>query len=980
MQKRKPEATIFKLSKLVDYRWNSLKLVADPPMKKILAFLLLLAAQAAGSAALAQVAEYDVIIRGGTIYDGTGRPGVVADIAIMGDSVAAIGDLSAVKAKTTIDAKGLAVAPGFINMLSWATTSLITDGKSQSDIRQGVTLEIFGEGVSQGPLNESMRRDLIASQRDEKYEVPWTTLAEYLKHLETRGVSCNVASFVGATTVRIHEVGYANRKATPEELDRMRAHVRKAMQEGALGVGSSLIYAPAFYAPTEELIELAKVAAEYDGMYISHIRSEGNRLLEGVDELIRIAKESGARSEIYHLKAAGERNWIKHDEVIKRIETARARGLEITADMYNYPAASTGLDATMPPWVQEGGYRAWADRLRDAKTRDKVAAEMRAHSDSWENLLLAAGKPENVLLVSFKNDNLKHLTGKSLGEVAKQRGKSAEETAMDLVIEDGSRVECVYFIMDEKNVRKNVALPWVSFCSDSASLAPEGVFLKSMPHPRAYGSFSRLLGKYVREEKVIPLETAIYKLAGLPAKNLGIKRRGKLENGYFADVVVFDPATVGDKATFDNPHQYAVGMKHVFVNGAQVLKDGEHTGAKPGRVVNGPGYYRNPAHRPEVVVTEEAKKAHAATYVWDGHNDLPWESRQRASLSFEKLDISKPQPEIHTDIERLKKGNVGAQFWSVYVPVSTIRKGESLLITLEQIEFVHAMCKRYPETFELALTVDDVERIQKSGKIASLIGMEGGHSIENSLQNLRRLYDLGARYMTLTHSESLDWAESSSNTKKEDRGLTEFGQEVVREMNKLGMLIDISHVSIQTMKDAIRVSQAPVIFSHSSARSVADHPRNVPDDVLKLTAKDGGIVMVNFFSGFIDPEAAKIITAYGNKQNEIRAQSATDEDYERAWAKWRTQNPIPKGSIHDVVDHIDHIVRIAGVDHVGIGSDFDGVTSLPTQLEDVSTYPRITAELLRRGYTADEIDRIMRRNILRVMRAAEKVKADLAKP
>lgn len=948
-------------------------------MKKILVFLLLMAALAACSSAFGQDAEYDVIIRGGTLYDGTGRPGVVTDIAIRGDSIAAIGDLSAAKAKKVIDAKGLAVAPGFINMLSWATTSLLTDGRSQSDIRQGVTLEVFGEGVSQGPLSPQMQRDMVSSQGDEKYDVPWTTLAGYLDHLTKKGVSCNVASFVGATTVRIHEVGYANRKATPEELERMRGHVRKAMQEGALGVGSSLIYAPAFYAPTEELIELAKVAAEYDGMYISHIRSEGNRLLEGVDELIRIAKESGARSEIYHLKAAGEKNWIKQEAVINRIETARSQGLDITADIYNYPAASTGLDATMPPWVQEGGYVAWADRLRDPKTREKVAKEMRTPSDAWENLLLAAGKPENVLLVSFRNDNLKHLTGKSLAEVAKQRGKSAEETAMDLVVEDGSRVECVYFLMDEKNVRKNVALPWVSFCSDSASLAPEGVFLKSMPHPRAYGSFSRLLGKYVREEKVLPLELAIYKLASLPAKNLGIRRRGKLEPCYFADVVVFDPATVGDKATFEKPHQYAVGMKHVFVNGAQVLQDGEHTGAKPGRVVQGPGYYRNPANRPEVVVTEEAKKVHAATYVWDGHNDLPWESRQRASLNFEKLDISKPQPEIHTDIERLKKGNVGAQFWSVYVPVSTIRKGESLLTTLEQIEFVHALVKRYPETFELALTVDDVERIQKSGKIASLIGMEGGHSIENSLANLRRLYDLGARYMTLTHSETLDWADASTD-KPKSGGLSPFGEEVIREMNKLGMLVDISHVSDETMRAAIRVSKAPVIFSHSSARAIAGHPRNVPDDVLKLTAKDGGVVMVNFFSGFIDPEAAKVITANGNIQTKLRAEHPNEEDYQKALAKWRVENPIPRGSIHDVVDHIDHIVRVAGIDHVGIGSDFDGVTSLPTQLEDVSTYPRITAELLRRGYTADEIDRIMRRNILRVMRDAEKVKADLAKP
>jgi N-acyl-D-aspartate/D-glutamate deacylase len=532
---------------------------------------------------------YDVIIRGGTVYDGTGKPSVEADVAIRGDRIAAIGDLSGAMSKRQIDARGLAVAPGFINMLSWATVSLLADGCSQSDIRQGVTLEVFGEGISMGPLNPRMKKNMIDRQGDISYELPWTTLGEYLEHLEKRGVSCNVASFLGATTVRINVLGYEDRRATPKELDQMRQIVRDAMEEGALGIGSSLIYAPAFYADTNELIEMCKVAAEYDGMYISHMRSEGSRLVEAVEELIKIAREARLPAEIYHLKAAGKENWHKRDRVVELVEAARADGTRITADMYVYTAGSTGLNGAMPPWVQEGGLRRWIERMRDPATRRRVADEMRAPTDKWENLLLAAGSPENVLLVGFKHKELKHLTGKTLAEVAARRGTPPEETAMDLVIEDNSRVDTVYFMMNEEDVKKNIALPWCSFCSDAASVASKGAFLLSQPHPRTYGNFARLLGKYVRDEKVIPMEEAIRKLAALPAENLGLRDRGLLREGFMADVVIFDPAKIQDHATYAQPHQYATGMRHVFVNGTQVLADGEHTGAKPGRVVWGRG-------------------------------------------------------------------------------------------------------------------------------------------------------------------------------------------------------------------------------------------------------------------------------------------------------------------------------------------------------------------------------------------------------
>ncbi|NNL79983.1 MAG: amidohydrolase family protein, partial [Flavobacteriaceae bacterium] len=484
----------------------------------------------------------------------------------------------------------LVVAPGFINMLSWATISLIEDGRSMGDIKQGVTLEVFGEGWSMGPLNEDMKKQQMIAQGDIKFDIEWTKLSEYLKYLERKGGSPNIASFIGATTVRIHEVGMDDRPPTAEELDRMKAHVKQAMEEGALGVGSSLIYAPAFYSSTEELVELCKVASEYDGMYISHMRSEGSNILNSLNELIRIADEAKIRAEVYHLKMSGKANWHKYDQVVAKIDSARQAGLHITTDMYTYIAGATGLDAAMPPWVQEGGYDKWAERLRDPEIRNRVIEEMKTPTDKWENLMLSAETPDKVMLIGFKNDSLKHLTGKTLAEVAKMRNKSPEETAMDLVIEDGSRVGTVYFLMSEENVKKQIALPYMSFGSDAGSLAPEGVFLKSSTHPRAYGNFSRLLGKYVRDENVIPLEEAIYKLTGLPASNLKIDKRGQLKTGNYADVAIFDPGKIQDHATFDDPHQLSTGMIHVFVNGEQVLKDGEHTGALPGRVVYGPGY------------------------------------------------------------------------------------------------------------------------------------------------------------------------------------------------------------------------------------------------------------------------------------------------------------------------------------------------------------------------------------------------------
>ncbi len=547
------------------------------------------AALAISFAALgAAEAPYDTILRRGTIYDGSGGRPFVGDVALRGDRIVGVGDLGAARAAKEVDVTGLAVAPGFINMLSWSTESLLHDGRSQGEIRQGVTLEVMGEGSSMGPLNETMQRDMGEGQKDIKFPVTWTTLGGYLEALETRGVSCNVASFVGASTVRRHVIGNLNRAPNAEELARMQALVRGAMEEGAMGVGSALIYTPGTFATTAELIALCEAAAPYGGRYTSHIRGEGARLLGAIDELIAIARAAKIPAEVHHLKAAGEPAWHLFDPAVKKLEAARAEGLAITANLYPYAASSTGLDAAMPTWVQEGGYQAWAARLRDPDTREKVRLWMK------EDAGTVSRAPDKVLLVGFRNPALKPLTGKTLAAVAQARGKGPEETAMDLVIEDGSRVQVVYFSMSEENVRKAMALPWVAFCSDAASQAPEGVFLESSTHPRAYGSFARILGKYVREERIVSLEEAVRRLTLFPAQNLKLKERGALRTGWFADVVVFDPATIKDNATFEKPHQYATGMKHVFVNGVQVLRDGEHTGAKPGRFVRGPGWKPTP--------------------------------------------------------------------------------------------------------------------------------------------------------------------------------------------------------------------------------------------------------------------------------------------------------------------------------------------------------------------------------------------------
>ena len=552
--------------------------------------LLLCSSMLVSASAVAQAPAYDLIVRGGTIYDGSGKPPVVGDVAIKDDRIVAVGKVEG-QAEHEVAANGMAVAPGFINMLSWATESLIADPKSQSDIRQGVTLEVMGEGWSMGPMNATMKAQETERQGDIKYPIEWTSLGDYFGWLEKRGISTNVASFVGAATVRVHELGEGDVDPNPEQLARMRALVKQAMNEGAMGVGSSIIYAPGSYAETDELVALTSEAAKCGGMYISHMRSEGDRIEEAVDELIEISRRSGAPAEIYHLKMAGRSNWGKLDTIVKKIEDARAAGLRITTDMYTYTAGATGLDAAMPTWVQAGGLEKWIERLKDPAIRARVAEEMKKPGSDWENLYFGAGA-DKMILSGFKNDALKPLTGKTLAEVAAMRGKSPEETAMDLVVEDGSRVGTVYFLMSEDNVRKQIQLPWMSFGSDAASQAPEGVFLKSGAHPRTYGNFARLLGRYVRDEKLIPLEQAVYRLTTLPATNLGIEKRGALKPGYYADVVVFDPATIGDRSTFEKPHQYSVGVRDVFVNGVAVLRNGEHSGATPGRAVRGAGFNR----------------------------------------------------------------------------------------------------------------------------------------------------------------------------------------------------------------------------------------------------------------------------------------------------------------------------------------------------------------------------------------------------
>lgn len=561
-------------------------------MHKLLALTLILAltVMAHGQRRSGSVSQqqFDVIIKGGTIYNGTGRAPVRADVGLKGDRIAAVANLSRATAPTIIDAKGLAVAPGFINMLSHSETSWFVDSRSLSELLQGVTTQIFGEG-SMGPLNDEMKRRRRESQGDLKYDIEWTTLAEYLNHLEKRGTSQNVASFIGAPTIREYLIGLENKAPTPAQLDQMRELVRREMEAGALGITTALIYPPAFFAKTEELIELCKVAAKYKGKYTTHMRSEGAQLIEAVQETIRISREAGLPAEIYHLKASGEANWSKMDQVIKMIEDARRQGVKITADMYTYTAGGTGLDATLPPWVFDGGRDAAYKRLQDPATRQKIAEAVRTPANDWENLYLLSGSPDRIVLASFRSDSLKPLIGKTLADVAKMRGKDPVETIMDLLLEDRSRIGTIYFLMSEDNIRKQIRQPWVSFGSDAASIATEGVFLKSAAHPRAYGNFARLLGKYVRDEKVISLTEAVRRLTSLPATNLGLKDRGLLKPGMFADVVIFDPETIADRATFEKPHQYSVGVRDVFVNGQHVLKNGQHTGAKPGRALWGPG-------------------------------------------------------------------------------------------------------------------------------------------------------------------------------------------------------------------------------------------------------------------------------------------------------------------------------------------------------------------------------------------------------
>ena len=533
--------------------------------------------------------DYDVIIRNGLIYDGSGNTPISSDIGINGSFISLIGDLSNSTAEEEINAEGMAVAPGFINVLSWATQPLIIDGRAMSDIKQGVTLEIMGEGRSMGPLNESMKIREKNRQSNIKYDIEWTTLGEYLDFIVKQGVSVNVASYVGATTIRVHELGYEDRAPTSDELERMKQLVRNAMREGALGVGSSLIYTPANFAETDELIALVDAAAEYNGRYISHLRSEANKLEEAVLELIKISSITGAPAEIYHLKAAGKKNWYKLENVFNLIETAKASGLRISANMYTYAAAATGLDATMPPWSQEGGHDEWVKRLKSKKNRDLLSEEMLNADSDWENFFMQAG-PEGILLTGFKNPDLKKYIGKTLSEVSNLRGTSPQITAMDLVIEDNSRVDAVFFLMSEENVLKQIKKPWISFGSDAGAIANEGVFIEKGAHPRAYGNFARVLGKYSRDEKAISLTEAIRRMTSLPASNAGIYDRGQLKKDYYADIVVFDPEEIADRATFEKPHQYAVGVEHVFVNGIQVLNHGKHTGAMPGMVVRGPGW------------------------------------------------------------------------------------------------------------------------------------------------------------------------------------------------------------------------------------------------------------------------------------------------------------------------------------------------------------------------------------------------------
>ncbi|MBX7126662.1 MAG: D-aminoacylase [Cyclobacteriaceae bacterium] len=520
----------------------------------------------------AQPSDYDWIIRHAVIYDGSGQPPVMGDVGIAGDTIRTLGDLSDAHAANEMDVHGLALAPGFINMLSWADAALVKDGRSMSDLKQGVTLEVFGEGWSPGP---KFRR-----KNDH-----WSTLGEFMDYLERKGVSVNFASFVGATSVRNYVLGQDNRPPNADELARMQQLVRNAMEEGAMGLGSSLIYAPADYASTEELIALCKVVSESGGMYITHMRSESDHIYSALREALQIATEAKVSAEIYHLKVNHERNWPKMDTVLMRIDSARRAGLRISANMYTYNASGTGMTARIPTWVQEGGIPMMVRRLKDPAIRGRVLNDLKL------GIPTKNADPKDVRILGFRKDSLNRLyRGKSLEEVAALHGRSADDTMLDLLIADRSTIPCIFFLMSEDNVRKVVQQPWVSFCSDAASVALPEPGAGDGAHPRMYGSFARLLAHYVRDEKLLTVEEAIRRLATLPATNLGLQRRGALKPGYFADLVVFDPNSIQDHATFDKPHQYATGVHHVWVNGKLVLRDGEHTGAMPGRSVRGPGY------------------------------------------------------------------------------------------------------------------------------------------------------------------------------------------------------------------------------------------------------------------------------------------------------------------------------------------------------------------------------------------------------
>ncbi len=532
-----------------------------------------------GCATLAPpAAPYDTVLRGGTIYDGSRGAGRVGDVGIRGDRIACVGSCRG-RTGREIDATGLAVAPGFINMLSWSGEALMQDGRAQSVVRQGVTLEVMGEGSTGGPINAEMKARALAGQGSIRYPIDWTSFGGWLEALEKRGVSTNVASFVGATTIRIHELGQDDVDPDAAQLARMKALVRQAMDEGAMGVGTSLIYVPANFAETDELVALVSEAARCEGMYISHIRSEGGGLLEAIDELIEISRRSGARAEVYHLKAAGKPHWPKMDQAIARIAAARVEGLPITADMYLYTASGTGLDSTLPIWLREGGHAAMVARLKQPGVRERVLGELRSGDRDWSL----------VQPIGFQNPALRRYAAKRLTQIAAERGSTAEETAIDLVVEDGSRVGTLFHSMSEDNIRKGLVQPWVSFGSDAGATATEPPFTDNPTHPRGYGNFARLLGRYVREEKLLTLGEAVRKLTSLPAANLRIADRGRLKPGHFADIAVFDPRTIADLATFEDPHRYATGMRHVFVNGTAVLAGGEHTGATPGRFVKGAG-------------------------------------------------------------------------------------------------------------------------------------------------------------------------------------------------------------------------------------------------------------------------------------------------------------------------------------------------------------------------------------------------------